>query len=69
MDIESAISTLDEAVRRANGHAFTHPLKTKDVELALRVLERLAGPFRKQQRQIVGHRTLHMRDWVVDKFD
>lgn len=64
-----AIQTLDDAVRRANGHAFTHPLKTKDVEMALLVLERLAAPLRKKQRQIVGHRVLHMRDWVVEKFD
>ena len=69
MDIESAISTLEEAVSGAKGHAFTHPLKTKDVDLALRVLRRLAGPLLSRQRQIVGHRPLHMRDWVVDKFD
>lgn len=69
MDIESAISTLEEAVKRANGHAFTHPMKTKDVEAALRLLQRLAAPLRTKERKLIGHRTLHMRDWVADKFD
>ena len=69
MDIESAIQTLEEAVRRANGNVFTQPLKTKDVELALRVLRRLAAPLRTRDRKIIGHRTLHMRDWVMEKYD
>ncbi len=73
MDIETAIKTLEEAVSRANGHAFTHPMKTRDVELALRVLKRLAGPLltrnQAQNQRLIGHRTLQRRDWVVEKFD
>lgn len=77
MDIESAIETLKSAVERANGHAFTHPLKTRDVELALRVLERLASPLRKKTKRlfgqhVIGHRSSvigHRRDWVAEKYD
>lgn len=71
MDIESAIQTLTEAVQRANGHAFTHPLKTRDIALALRVLERLAAPHRRRNAELttaIGHRP-PQQHWVAEKYD
>lgn len=71
MDIESAIETLQNAVTRANGHAFTHPIKTRDVELALRVLERLAAPVRRRQMDFtaaIAHRP-PQHYWVEEKYE
>lgn len=71
MDIEMAIRTLEEAVQRANGHAYTHPLKTRDVELALRVLERLAAPLRSRQASFtaaIAHRPPR-HYWVEEKYE
>lgn len=68
MDIEKAIETLRNAVQQANGAVLTHPLKTRDVESALRVMERLAAPLRRQRTPVIGHRP-PQREWVIEKYD
>ena len=71
MDIETAIETLQTAVTRANGHAFTHPLKTRDVKLALRVLERLAAPHLRRREEFtttIAHRPPQYH-WVMEKYE